>query len=114
MPSHRSLVSGVLAALLGLGAFTFTTAAQAESRWEATHPRRDQVLDRTQNLQRRITQQRREGEISLRRARALRMQDRHLRAEEQSMARRNGGYITPQQQAALNRQESGLSRRVGY
>lgn len=113
MSSHRPLVSSLLAMLLGLGSLTAFTAAQAETRWEAAHPRRDQVLDRTQNLRRRITQQRREGELSPQRARVLRRQDQHLRTEEQAMARRNGGYITPQQQARLNRQENGLSRRVG-
>ncbi len=113
MSNHRPLIPSIVAVLLGVAALTAVTAAQAATHWEAAHPRRDQVLDRTHNLLRRTAQQRREGEISPRRARALRMQDRHIRAEEQAMARRNGGYITPQQQAALNRQENGLSRRVG-
>lgn len=113
MSSRNAVVRGLLAVALGLGALTVATSAQAETRWEAAHPRRDQVLDRTANLRHRIAQQRREGEISPARARALRMQDRRVRAREQAMARRNGGYITPAQQAALNRRENRISHRVG-
>ena len=112
--SHRTaIVRGLLAAVVGLGAIAVVPAAQAETRWEAAHPRRDQVLDRTQHLHQRIARERREGEIGPARARALQRQDRRVRAREQAMARRNGGYITPAQQAALNRQENHLSQRVG-
>lgn len=113
MSTRNSVVHGLLAIALGLGALTLASSAQARTRWEAAHPRRDQVLDRTANLRHRIAQQRREGEISPARAQALRRQDMRVRAREQAMARRNGGYITPHQQAALNRQENRISQRVG-
>ncbi len=113
MLRHLRVLPAALALVLGLGVLSTASPAQAGTRWEAAHPRRDQVLDRTHNLQRRITRERREGEIGPARARALRMQDRRVRAREQTMARRNGGTITRAQQAALNRQENRISQRVG-
>ena len=113
MSRRNSVVHGVLALVFGLGVMSVAMAAQAENRWEAKHPRRDQVLDRIQNLQRRIHQERLEGTMSPARARALRAQTNRVRAEEQAMARRNGGYITPAQQATLNRQEDRISQKVG-
>ncbi len=113
MSKNHPVLHGLLALILGLGALSAIPSAQAATRWEAAHPRRDQVLDRTHNLQRRITQERRAGEISPMRAHRLRMQDRRLRQREQAMARRNGGYITRGQQAALNQQANRVSRHVG-
>ncbi|OIQ89631.1 hypothetical protein GALL_284780 [mine drainage metagenome] len=113
MSIRMTITRGVAAAFVGLGALAAVPAAQAETRWEAAHPRRDQVLDRTGHLHQRIARERREGEISPARAHALQLRVRRVRAREQALARRNGGYITPAQQAALNRQENRLSQRVG-
>lgn len=99
--------------VLGIGALAAVASAHAETRWEAAHPRRDQVLDRTQHLNRRIVQERREGQIGVARAHALHAQVRQVRREEQAMARSNGGYITKAQQAALNQQENIIGRTVG-
>lgn len=99
--------------VIGIGALATVASAHAETRWEAAHPRRDQVLDRTQHLNHRIVHERREGQIGVARAHALHAQVRQVRWEEQAMARSNGGYITKAQQAALNQQESVIGRKVG-
>ena len=88
-------------------------AASAETRWEMHHPRQDQVLDRTANLQRRITVDRREGELTTYQAHRLRVADRHVAREDHRFARINGGYITKGQQRFMNRQENRLSKHVG-
>ena len=112
MSNRTSVLRRARVLVLGLAALVVGTAAHAETAWEAAHPRRDQVLDRTQHLHQRIARERREGEISPARAHALQRRDRRVRAREQAMARSNGGYITPAQQAALNRQESRIGQHV--
>ena len=108
-PSSR----GAFALLLALGAVALAGSAQAETGWAAAHPRRAQVLERTTQLERRITAEVRSGELGPARAAALRSQVWRVRAREQALARRNGGFITPAQQAALNAQEDRISRKVG-
>lgn len=113
MSNRTTVFRGLQVLALGLGALVVVGTAQAETRWEARHPRRDQVLDRTHRLHHRIVQERREGELSPTQARNLQRQDRRVRQREQTMAQRNGGYITPQQQASLNQQENRISQHVG-
>jgi hypothetical protein len=87
--------------------------ASAETPWELHHPRQDQVLDRTQNQQHRITKERREGELTAGQAHRLRVADRRIAREDHRFARMNGGYITKGQQRFLNHQENHVSRRIG-
>ena len=87
--------------------------AFADTPWEESHPRRDQVNDRLENQNRRINQEYREGEISGAQARQLHREDRHIRNEERRMAARDGGHITRADQRILNRQENHVSRQIG-
>ena len=87
--------------------------AFADTPWEAAHPRREEVNDRLRNQDRRINEERREGEISGRQARQLHREDRHMRNEERRMAARDGGHITRADQRILNRQEDRVSRQIG-
>jgi hypothetical protein len=87
--------------------------AFAESRWDVNHPRRDQVNDRLANQNRRINQERREGELTGWQARQLHREDRQIRQEERYMAAQNGGHITRAEQAVLNQQENHVSRQIG-
>jgi hypothetical protein len=88
-------------------------SAFAETYWDATHPRRDEVNDRLRNQDHRINQERREGEISRGQAQQLHREDRHIRNEERRMASRDGGHITRADQRVLNRQENHVSRQIG-
>ena len=92
---------------------TSAGSAFAESRWDASHPRRDQVNDRLANQNRRINQERREGELTGAQARQLHREDRQIRREERFMAAQNGGHITRAEQVALNQQENAVSRQIG-
>jgi hypothetical protein len=106
---RKSLVAA-LAALVVCGV---ATPSFAENSWERNHPRRDQVNDRIANQFHRISQERREGELSRGQANWLRRQDRHILAEERRDARWNGGYITRGEQAHLNHQLNYVSREIG-
>jgi hypothetical protein len=97
--------AGLLVAGLAAPAF-------AETAWERNHPRRDQVNDRISNQFHRINQERREGELSRGQARAMRMQERGVRAEERADARLHGGHITRVEQAQLNRDLNAIGREV--
>jgi hypothetical protein len=97
----------------GLLVAALATPAFAESVWDRNHPRRDQVNDRIANQERRITQERREGELSRGQARAMREQLRGVRAEERADARLHGSHITRVQQAQLNRDLNATSREIG-
>ena len=110
---RRILPAPALLCMIALGALAPLGAAQAATRWEHAHPRRDQVLDRTQHLNARIRHERREGEITGAQARNLHAQVRSTRLEQRSMAHSNWGYITKAQQAGLNQQENAISRQVG-
>lgn len=89
------------------------TTASAAGRWAENHPRRAEVNQRLGNENRRINQERREGEISGKRAAQLHQEDRNIRQEERLMAGQNGGHITRQEQRTLNQQENELSRQIG-
>jgi hypothetical protein len=99
----------LMAALLGLS----TTATLAQTNWDATHPRREQVNDRLQNQNQRIKNEVREGEINKGQAKQLHQEDHAIRQEERTMAKTNNGHITPAEQKALNQQENAVSRQIG-
>ena len=112
MIRFRSLMmAGAAALVLATG---FTASAFAETRWEQTHPRRDQVNDRLENQYRRINHEYREGELTRGQAAYLHREDRQVRAEERMMASQNGGHITRLEQRTLNQQENRISRQIGY
>lgn len=98
------------ASLLAIGT---AAPAFAESAWDRNHPRRDQVNDRIGHQERRITQERREGELSHGQVRAMREQLRGVRGEERADARLHGSHISRFQQAQLNRDLNATSREIG-
>jgi hypothetical protein len=87
--------------------------AFADTPWQDSHPRREEVNDRLRNQDRRIDHERRDGEIGRGQARQLHREDRHIRNEERRMAARDGGHITRRDQRILNRQENHVSRQIG-
>lgn len=99
--------------LLALFAASANSAVAQETQWEKRHPRRDQVNDRLERQNKRITQERKEGEITKDQAVALRKQDRQIRKEERQMAAQHGGHITKAEQRELNQQENAVSKQIG-
>ena len=111
--NRRILPAPALLCAVSLGLLMPLGAAHAASAWEHAHPRRDQVLDRTQHLNARIRRERHEGELTGAQAHQLHGEVRHTRIEQRAMARSNGGYITKAQQTGLDQQENAISRQVG-
>ena len=87
--------------------------AMAETPWEKSHPRRDQVNDRLARQNLRVRHEVKEGELSKTQAGQLHRQDHQIRLEERAMASQNGGHITKAEQRALNQQENAVSRKIG-
>ena len=81
--------------------------------WNKDHPRRAEVNQRLNNQDKRINQERKEGEISKAQAQKLHKEDRQIRKEEKMMASQHGGHITKQEQRTLNQQENAVSRQIG-
>jgi len=89
------------------------TGANAATPWQKHHPRRTEVNMRLAHQERRITEERRDGDLTRRQARDLRAEDRGIRNEERFDASHDRGHITKGEQRSLNRQENGLSRQIG-
>ncbi len=98
-----------LIAFLGISISSFAQTG----KWDQTHPRRAEVNGRLNNQDRRIHEERKEGEISYAKAARLHRQDHRIRHEERAMASRHNGHITGREQARLNRQENRVGRRIG-
>ena len=101
----------LIAATLATG--LLLSAPASANRWEHRHPRRDQVIDRVQNQDRRIRQERREGDITMAQARALRLSDRSIRLQQRADARANDGHITRAEQRTLNQELNANSNAIG-
>jgi len=71
------------------------------------------VNDRLENQNRRINQERKEGELTKAQAAKLHKDDRQIRQEERDMASQNGGHITKSEQNVLNQQENAVSKQIG-
>lgn len=100
----------VAAVTLSLAAFTKT--ALADTPWQKSHPRREQVNNRLANQNQRIHQEVKEGDLSKAQAAKLHKDDRKIRKEERLMASQNGGHITKSEQKVLNQQENSVSKQI--
>jgi len=85
----------------------------AATTWQKNHPRRTQVNSRLKNQNKRIHQERKEGELSAGQAAKLHKEDHQIRQEERLMASQNGGHITKGEQKTLNQQENAVSQQIG-
>jgi len=94
-------------------AASISAGAMAETRWQQNHPRRVEVNQRLGNLNARIHQERKEGEISGTQAAAMHGEVHQIRQEERGMAAANGSHLTRGEQHSLNQQENAVSAQVG-
>jgi hypothetical protein len=101
------------ALLAAAGLAALAPAPALAGNWGAHHPRREEVNDRLQNLNRRIRAERLEGDLTKAQAQNLRRDDRGIRQEERDMARLDNGHITKADQRVLNQQENVLSKQIG-
>ena len=94
-------------------ALSTASGVMAETAWEKTHPRRDDVNDRLEAQNARIHHEVKQGELTKAQAATLHHQDHRVRREERAMASRHNGHITKPEQAVLNRQENRINQRIG-
>ena len=107
------LRNSALITLAGLFIAGAAVPAFAENAWDHGHPRRFEVNRRIAHQEHRITQERREGEISRGQAHAERAQLAGVRAQERRDARFDGGHITRYEQGQLNHELNFTSREIG-
>jgi hypothetical protein len=104
----------ILALVIGSVATTALAAsASADTRWQRHHPRREEVNLRAANLDRRIHDERVEGDLTAKQAHALRGDVRGIRHQERLAARLDHGHITKAEQRGLNQEENAVSGQVG-
>jgi hypothetical protein len=110
----KSVRSAVALAALAVSLSGFAASAMAdETQWQKDHPRRTEVNSRLANQDKRIHQERKEGEITKAQAQKLHSEDHAIRTEERTMASTNNGHITKTEQRALNQQENQVSKQIG-
>jgi len=78
-------------AALTLALSAAATNAMADTQWQKEHPRREEVNNRLANQDKRIHQERKEGEITKGQAKQLHREDHAIRKEERTMASTNNG-----------------------
>ena len=108
----KAILKTTVLALAGASLLAGATAANAGA-WQNHHPRRAEVNGRLANQNRRINQERRDGQITRAQARDLHAEDRGIRAQERFDASRDGGHITKGEQRQLNQDENAVSRQIG-
>lgn len=99
-----------------LSLFVLCGAAAAQTpaqNWKASHPRRAEVNARLDRQNARIHHEVKSGEITPQQGAALHREDHQIRQEERLMASQNGGHITQAEQHALNQQENAVSKQIG-
>jgi hypothetical protein len=107
------LRNSALLALAGLFVAGAAVPAFAETGWDRGHPRRFEVNRRIAHQEHRITQERREGEISRGQAHFERAQLAGIRAQERFDGRFDHSHITRGEQGQLNRELNYTSREIG-
>lgn len=109
----RSFRTTLAAAAAGLSLAALAAPAMAQGAWQAQHPRRAQVNARLAIQDARIDREVRTGQIGPGKAARLHAADQRIRLQEERMAARHGGHITPREQAKLNAEEDEVSHRIG-
>ena len=107
----KSIRTALTVAAVTLSLSGLATNAMADTQWQKTHPRREQVNKRLANQSKRIHQERKEGEITKAQAAKLHREDRAIRREERTMASTNGGHIPrPSTKRSTSRRTRSASR----
>ncbi len=78
------------------------------------HPRVNEVNKREDNQERRITQERKSGEITAAQAHADRSNLRAINQEKHQMRKQDGGHLTKADQKSLNQQLNQNSNAIGH
>lgn len=108
----RNALKGLIIAAGLVVALGGVSTASAETAWQKHHPRRVEVNQRLANQNRRIRDERKEGDITRAQANTLHRDDLRMRTQERRDAAQNGGHITAGEQGQLNREENNTSAHI--
>lgn len=107
----KTIFLSALAAILSLGAF-----AQAGPGHQPTHlkhhPRVNEVNRRIDNQEKRITEERKEGDLTKAQAQADRKDLKEINQEKHDMRKMDKGHLTKTDQKALNQQLNQNSKKI--
>lgn len=106
----------LLACLAASAALASPVMASAATRWQHNHPARAEINHRLIHQERRITEERREGDITAQQAHALRSEDHSIRLQERADARAddNHGHLNRGQITTLNQELNANSKAIGH
>ncbi|MFI5349063.1 MAG: hypothetical protein ACHQ2Z_05940 [Elusimicrobiota bacterium] len=79
------------------------------AKWLGGHPRQAEVLRRDWIAEDRVNTLYKDGKITLQQRDRILIELRKVAQEDHADAQANGGFITPEEQAAMNRQEKGIA-----
>ncbi|WP_295635163.1 hypothetical protein [Novosphingobium sp.] len=108
----RTLIPTIALALAG----TVLPGVAHAGAWQRHHPARTEINHRIRHQERRITQERREGDLTRGQAQALRAQDRAVLKQERADARadHNRGHLNRAQARTLNQELNANSHAIGH
>ena len=108
----KALLVTLLATSIGLTSF-----AQAGPGHQRTHikdhPRVNQVNKRVDNQEKRITEERKDGDITKAQAKQDRKDLKEVNQEKKDMRKLDNGHLTKQDQKTLNQQLNQNSKQIG-
>jgi hypothetical protein len=78
------------------------------------HPRVNQVNKREDNQEKRINEERKEGDITKAQAKQDRKNLKEINQEKKDMRKQDGGHLTKTDQKALNQQLNNNSKEIGH
>ncbi|MDH7462473.1 hypothetical protein QEG73_14330 [Chitinophagaceae bacterium 26-R-25] len=78
------------------------------------HPRVNQVNKREDKQEKRINQERKEGDITKAQAKQDRKNLKEINQEKKDMRKQDDGHLTKQDQKALNQQLNSNSKQIGH
>lgn len=107
----RTVLTG-FALIIGIAAFAQQGPGHQRTRI-AHHPRVNQVNSRIDNQEKRITDERKEGDLTRRQARQDRRNLRAINQEKRDMRKMDNGHLTKADQRALNQQLNKNSKKIG-
>jgi hypothetical protein len=85
---------------------------EKNAAFDKAHPRRAEVLGRTDNQNRQVNNAEASGKLTDKQGNQIKREDRAIRAQEQRDAAKNGGTITKGEQAQLNREENHVENQI--
>ena len=107
----KTLILTTLA--ISISAITFAQGPGHQPTHLQNHPRVNQVNRRIDNQEKRITEERKEGDLTKSQAQQDRSNLKAINQEKHDMRKEDNGHLTKADQKALNQQLNSNSKKIG-